>query len=303
MNYFPTSPSKRGARSLLLASCALSGLLLLTTPTLADDTAGQGVEPNWSPEVSEQLVKLPAAVLDRRIERDFRDSSLGTAVRQKEEDLRLKTQTLADISAAIDLAEGESAQELQHRLLVEKQAFIHQAGEKNTMQREQLQTKQRLLERILKKLTQADDAMSADRQKLIESQNAARERLEKSIAMADKLLSTNPLVGESRYAQEYDEKRAALDALREKISSHPMNQDPMIDGEQLSKPDYVRHLVAVTEGELALLDMESEMLGFMAKLTSLDALALAEQMDDPELADSDIPTADSLTHAVNFFIN
>jgi hypothetical protein len=293
-------PTPRAATALLTAMLAVSGVMLPASSGLTQETG----DPAWRPQVSEQLIKLPAAVLDRRIDRDFRESSLGQEFRQREEDLRYKTRTLAELNAAVELAEGERALELQHRLLLEKQAFINLAGEKNAIEREQLTTKRRVLETILSRLGQETEAMSADRRELIERQQEARARLEASIGMADQLLSTNPVAGESRYAGRYAENMAALDLLRRKIADHPMNQDPMIDGEELAKPDYVRHLIAATEGSLALLAMEDEMLGYMAKLTSLDALALGEAMDDPDHADSDVPGGnDVLRDALMLFVN
>lgn len=281
---------------------ALAVALMLSAAPLALAQEASGV-PGWQPQVSEELVRLPTAALDRRIERDFSQSSLGQAVREQDETLRLKMQTLADISAAIELADADRALELQHKLLLEKQSFIRLAGEKNALQRQQLDTKKRLLERVMSKLNGDDPSMSASRRELVERQAAARERLEASIAMADQLLSTNPLVQESRYATDYEQKRGALDALRARIAEHPMNLEPIIDGEQLSKPDYIRYLIASTEGEAALIDMEDEMLGLMAKLTSLDALALADQVEDPEAVDGDRPVGTSLVQAVEFFMN
>ena len=60
--------------------------------------------------------------------------------------------------------------------------------------------------------------------------------------------------------------------------------------------------VLVPEPELALLGVEEEMLGYMARLVALDAMALAEQMADPELADSDLPEPDGIEHAVRYFV-
>jgi hypothetical protein len=70
-----------------------------------------------------------------------------------------------------------------------------------------------------------------------------------------------------------------------------MNQGPVIDGTEVSKVDYVRHMVALTEGELALIAMEEEMLGYMARLVGLDALALAEKQADWEVGDDVIVEA------------
>jgi hypothetical protein len=58
-----------------------------------------------------------------------------------------------------------------------------------------------------------------------------------------------------------------------------MNSLPEIDGRVVGKADFLRQLVAGAESELAILNQEESILGYMAKLVALDAMALSEGLD------------------------
>ncbi len=269
-----------------LPATALVLALAVQAPAMA---AAPTEGADWKPKVSETFIKLPVNTLDKRIDRDFMNSTLGQSLRQQENDIAGKLENLAEIDAAIDLADGEQLIDLKHNYLVEKRGYVELARARTTTLRDRLETKKRVLERVLEKLGESDAAMTADQKALVESQDAANKRLESALAAADQMFAHNPFADESDYSREYEQKRSALEMLRARVAEHPMSQGPEIDGTEVSKADYVRHLVAATEGELALLTMEEEMLGFMAKLVALDALALAEEVEDPELIDSDVP--------------
>ncbi len=71
-----------------------------------------------------------------------------------------------------------------------------------------------------------------------------------------------------------------------------MNHAPSIDGRPVSREEYLRQLLAEAQGDLAIVEQESLILGHMAKLVSLDALALAEGIAEVE-AESGLSTAPS----------
>ena len=60
--------------------------------------------------------------------------------------------------------------------------------------------------------------------------------------------------------------------------------------------------MADTESELAILQQEETILGYMAKLVALDAMALSEEGLNAEIADSDIPDMSSPAASVDLFI-
>ncbi|MEL0132894.1 MAG: hypothetical protein VW830_05505, partial [Rhodobiaceae bacterium] len=62
------------------------------------------------------------------------------------------------------------------------------------------------------------------------------------------------------------------------IANHPLNKaDGSIDAPR-NKLEELQRLAMSVEAQLAILDMEDEVLGHMAKLLSLDAMAFAEEV-------------------------
>ena len=87
------------------------------------------------------------------------------------------------------------------------------------------------------------------------------------------------------------------------IDDHPMNAQPVIDGQKVTKGDYVRQMIADTDAEIALIQQEETILGYMAKLVALDATALSEQVGDPDRIDSDVTEKnDGIASAIEFFV-
>ena len=111
------------------------------------------------------------------------------------------------------------------------------------------------------------------------------------------------MTAESRYAQEYAKNVTAIERLAQAINNHPANAQPTVDGTDLTKEDFVRQLIASNEADLAVLEQEQSILGYMAKLVSLDALALSETVGggDAETAADESPTP-TLTQAVDLFV-
>ena len=56
------------------------------------------------------------------------------------------------------------------------------------------------------------------------------------------------------------------------------------------------------DAEVALIQQEGTILGYMAKLIALDATALSEQVADAEAVDSDVTEPTGITAAVDFFV-
>jgi hypothetical protein len=81
-----------------------------------------------------------------------------------------------------------------------------------------------------------------------------------------------------------------------------MNQSDKFNGEVVNRDEYIRGLISKTESELAIIDQEETILGYMAKLVSLDAMALSEESLNAEIADGDIPPSKSAASSVNLFI-
>ncbi len=89
------------------------------------------------------------------------------------------------------------------------------------------------------------------------------------------------------------------------INAHPMNAAPAIDGLPVTRAEYLRQLIAENQGDLAIIGQERAILGHMAKLVSLDALALSEGIGNDAYAEVDIDETEEapsqVTSAVEFF--
>jgi len=291
------TPPKRLA--LTLGAVFLGGVALVATSNIALGA------PKWTPQSSERLVKLPPSYLQKSIDHDFANSALGTAIQKSEEDLSLKGNTLGDLQTAIGTADGEVRMDLRHQFLAEKRTYLNMMSERNDLRRKHLLTKRRLFNDMLDRLSREEGAMTPEKEELIELQKAASARFESSLGKVDQRLFETPDLEESKYSQQYAKNRSAIEQLVARIDDHKMNETPISEnGVPLTRVEHVRRMVADVQTELAVLEQEETILGYMAKLVALDAMALAEEGMDEELIDSDVAQS-TLTPADNvlFFLN
>ena len=285
--------------ALILGGVFVAGAVLIGGTSVAISA------PAWQPQSSERLVKLPPSYLQKSIEHDFKRSELGTAIQKSEENISLKGNTLGDLQKAIDTADGEIRGELRHQFLSEKRNYLSMMSDRNDLRRKHLRTKKRLFDDMLSRLSQESGAMTPEREELIELQKAASERFESSLTKVDQRLFEVSDLDESKYSKQYSQNKTAIEQLVTRIDHHSMNATPMSEnGVQMSREEHVRRMVADVQTELAVLDQEETILGYMAKLVALDAMSMAEEGMDAELLDSDVAT-NTLTPAnnVSFFLN
>lgn len=288
----------QSSRSLILGlalSIAATGLTAL--PAYAS-----GGDPSWQPQASERLVKLPASYLKRSLEQDFTRSELGQALRDMDMEIIFKAETLTDLQAAIDVSEGEVQTDLRHQFLVEKREYIDLVSRKIELRRKALEKKSGVLEKLMKRMGQEDASLTPVRRELIARQDKARARFQASMSSVDMELLETSVMPESKYSQQFATNLSAIDSLTQAIEGHAMNQAPEIDGVAVTREGYVRQMIADTQAELELIGQEENILGYMAKLVALDATALADEVADAELVDSDTPNGETLTSAVKFFV-
>jgi hypothetical protein len=275
--------------------------LLLAIPPVA--LAAE--EAAWSPQPVERLVKLPAAVLKKSIDRDFAESQLGAALRAAEDEIGYKGRTLSDLKEAAERADGALEADLREQFLGEKRAFLDLTARKNALKRKELDTRRRLYERMLRDADRTGGADTPQRRALVESQEAARSRFDSSLAAVDMRLFDSGGAAESRYGQKYSENRQAIEQLLDRIKNHQMTAARVEtdDGRPLSRKDYLRQMLSETESEIALLEQEETMLGYMARLVALDALELSER-NAAARSDSPADAAALLrpAEALNFFL-
>ena len=284
-------------RGLILGAMAVLLSLAVTAPVLAAEAS------NWRPLASERLVKLPGAYIKKAIDQDFRGSPLATALGDVGTRIENKTQTLEDLRSAAERADGEARGELQQQFLAEKQAYIKLMGERQDLRRKKIKTRVRLYEALLRKMERRGEGASQAMETMAKNREAAKKRFADSAATVDMKLFNSSTATESKYAKEYAKNMAAIESLTAAINAHPMNAQPEFDGQPLSKQDYLRKQIAEGDSDLAVLDQEETILGYMAKLVALDAMALSEGLADDTLASGDNgEDLSSPASAIKFFI-
>ena len=259
--------------------------------------------PTWQPAPMERLVKLPASYLKKSLDQDFSQSPLGQAIRDSENEIGLKAQTMVDLQNPVGSAARDVGMELRHQFLAEKKAYVSLMAGKNALRKKHLETKAKLFERMLDRLGQDKEGASAGRQELIVQQQQARTRFAGSLAKVDLQVFRTSAAPESRYAAEYTKNMAAIEQLAQAIGSHPMTDSSASDGQPMSRQDAIRAMLGEAQADLALIQQEESMLGYRAKLVSLDAMALADEAMDAARAESDVPDAVNPASAVSLFVS
>ena len=285
----------------ILASTAIAALMTFATPQ-----ASFAGTPEWNPTTSERMIKLPSSYLKKAIDRDYAGSELAGAMSDTKSLIGAKKNTLSDLQEAAELADGDVRTELRHQVLVEKQSFIRLMGEEQELERQRAKTKIKVYNRLLKKLVRQGQGTTPMTAEIEANQDEALRRLESASTQVDMELFGDPTIQQSKYSQDYSKNIAAIQSLQQAINAHPMNQQAELDGEPISKQDYLRRLIQESETDIAILDQEENILGYMAKLVALDAMALADDVAEQNLGfDSELNEEDptEITQSVAFFIN
>lgn len=264
----------------------LIAALLLGAATLALQPAAGSAglpEASWSPSVTERLVRLPSASIKKALDQDFSASPLAEALRANEGEIGYKLATLRDLQAAIDQAQGDIQVELKHQFLAEKKDYLRLMQEQQKMRGRHLQTRITVYQRLLDKISREANAKGPAETSLAQRQEEARTRLDRTSQMIDAKLFASSLTSNSKYAEAYARNVAAIEALVQKIEAHPHKEQLDVSGDAKNKPDFLRQLLAAAEGDMQVLHQEGEIVGLMAKLVALDALALQEEVNGGEL--------------------
>jgi hypothetical protein len=295
----PPSLEHNYVASRQLAGAFFLIIVMVTNPANAKPLA------DWSPKASEQLIKLPGDFVKKAVDNDFARSQLAAELIQLDKDISLKQQTLADLHNAVQQSDGDLRLELQHQFLAEKHNYIDLVTEQQNLRGRRARTKVRLYERLLAKLKHSERVLTPKQAELLSKQKSARKRFEASAVRIDTKLLVSSTTSESKYAREYARNLAAIDTLVQAVKSHPMNRAPEISGVAVTRAEYLRQLIAENQAEVAVVSQERAILGYMAKLVSLDALALSEGIATPLEPGTIAPdaTEPGFNRAIEFFVS
>ncbi|MBF7073062.1 hypothetical protein ISG33_06580 [Glaciecola sp. MH2013] len=250
-------------------------MLLTTAMHVGLAHATSSSNDGWQPLASESLIKLPANLIEKRIQQDFDLSPLANELLAAEERIVAKaTKIKALQSLLVDVSDNDMIEE-RVSLVQLKSSYLDDMQQSQVLRQQALDQKQSLYEDVLQKLLRQENASaSVDFQKLKASQEAARARMEKVIARVDDSLLGQGLGKQSPYADEFAANLNKIELLKEAISKHQAAMAPMIDGVEVSAQEYVRQLLMQAASDQSLLDQESLMISYMAKLVALDAQSI-----------------------------
>lgn len=281
------------------------GMFALSIAALALLSVTNSYAADWAPVSSEKLVQLPSAFLDRHVERSFNNSALAQSIQSSEVSLQSHMQQIQQLQQEIDLVEGDQQIALRHQLLLVKSDYLDTVDQHQQFRQQALDKKFRLYQEVISKLKdqgiKAADPIAAE---VMADQYAARQRMQAVIPQVDEVLLTAGLPNQSSpYAKDYNANLAKIKQLSQAINQHQANAGPQIAGEDVSREDFVRHLIADVESKRAILDQEQQMLRYMSQLVALDAQILEQEVVLSETeAFSTSGTSGRLADAADVFI-
>jgi len=230
---------------------------------------------NWDPVASDKLIKLPANIIEKRIQQDFEASPMALHLVELEQDMQDKLSQLKSLGELIADSEGDDLINQRFELVQQKSEYLDLMQEAQGLRQNALAKKQQLYESVLGKLRNKNGRISKDEvYQLKQKQAQARERMQNVMAQVDSSLMHKGLDKRSPYANEFAVNLAKVEALKNAISQHKANASPTLGDVEVTSEEYVRQLLMQASTEQSLLDQEALMFSYMAKLVALDAQAL-----------------------------
>ncbi len=226
---------------------------------------------DWQPASTDQLVQLPANIIEHRIEQDFQTSPMATRMSQLEQQLRDKAVVIGDLAAQVEQLEGEAKQAAEFELINEKSTYLDLMEENHTLRMQSTIKRRDLYNKVLNSVrSQSNQLPPADVVELQRVRQDAEARMEQTIA---RMTQTNNNLFGNRSAQDeqFANNVTLIEQGEQAIRNHPANQSPIINGESVTTEDYLRSLLIDSGKELAILDQEALLLSQMATLVALDA--------------------------------
>ncbi len=263
----------------LMVSIAITGVL-------APINANANSDNQWQPVASETLVKLPANLIEKRIQQDFEMSPLANQLLSLESTIADKGDKIKALQSLLVEASENEMMEERVSLVQIKSSYLDDMQLSQSLRQDALNKKQFLYEDVLRKLfDQQNSSANLDMQKLRARQEEAKRRMDRVIAQVDATLLNDRLDKASPYADEFAMNLGKIEQLKQAISQHQSSLAPTIDGVEVSAQEYVRQLLMQAASDQSLLDQEALMISYMAKLVALDAQSIEFRLAYEETED------------------
>ena len=260
-----------GFRTIIIATIALVGVSQMQTAV-----AFAQIDQQWRPQLSEKILLLPPKHMNDAIEQDFSKSGLAQNMTSVEGQLSDQVSAINQLKQNLSRYDEQEQIEARHQIIVGKKTYIELLGQQIDLKRERLHTKLGLLKRLDRKLS-SDTAQQKVASDVAQLQADAKSRIEGISSKLREQIALEPLTKETNFSKVFEKNMAAISALKDAIASHRMQSRLGLDS-GATKSDVLRQLMLDTEADLALIGIETELLGHMAHLLSLDAMALAEDV-------------------------
>ncbi len=242
----------------------------------------------WQPVASDKLIKLPANIIEKRIQKDFHASPMAMRMAELEGEMSSKVTNIKVLQKSVNSLEGKAKQDQNFELVQYKSEYLDLLQESHRLNQTALSTKQALYKNVLDKMRiQSGKVADSDAYKIKQAQLSARKRMEKVVAQVDQSLMHTGIEKPSEYSDEYTKNLDQIEKFKIAISRHQANKSPQLNGVDISSEEYLRQLLMDVSTEQSLLDQESLMLSYMAKLVALDAQALEYEVAYSKSQDSD----------------
>ena len=261
-----------GFRTIMIATVALVGVSQMQTAI-----AFAEIDRHWRPQLSEKILLLPPKHMNDAIEQDFSKSGLAQNMTSVETQLFDQVNAIDQLKQNLSHYDEQEQIEARHQIIVGKKTYIELLGQQIGLKRERLHTKLGLLKRLDRNLSR-DTAQQKATSDVAQLQADAKSRMEGISSKLREQIALEPLTKETNFSKAFDKNMAAISALKDAIASHRMQQSRLGLDSGATKADMLRQMMLDTEADLALIGIETELLGHMAHLLSLDAMALAEDV-------------------------
>jgi hypothetical protein len=258
-------------RTIIMATVALVFVSQMQTAV-----AFAEIDQQWRPQLSEKILLLPPKHMNDAIEQDFSKSGLAQNMTSVETQLSDQVSAIDQLKQNLSRYNGQEQIEARHQIIVGKKTYIELLGQQIDLKRERLHTKLGLLKRLDRNLSR-DTAQQKTASDVAQLQADAKSRIEGISSKLREQIALETLTKETNFSKAFDKNMAAISALKDAIANHRMQSRLGLDS-GATKADMLRQLMLDTEADLALIEIETELLGHMAHLLSLDAMALAEDV-------------------------
>lgn len=245
----------------------------------------------WQPVASDTLIKLPANIIQQRVQSDFSASPLAQRLSDVEQALSDNVNQIKSLQGLQNQASADELTDISFDIIDKKSNYLGLLKESHELRQQALDKRQALYENILSKINNQDSGNRSDNSyQLNQAKKLAKARMIKSAQAVEDSLNLYKHQGnfdggfmslenkEVSYQNSYQGNLNKITQLKESLVKHRFNKKPEIDGVAVSDKEYIRSLLMKLATERSLLSQENTMLAYMTKLVALDAESLTAQL-------------------------